>query len=409
MLTKRIAAANETLTDPLESSPAGEAVLKKPPIKNPWERCFYSALYLAGLTATGMFMLEYFQGLYAGALWIKIALGISASLAVVALHLVLSKLFLTDSRHRQARSLAALLAFAQCSNKDRGVDANASLANIQANLVQIEILHWVLHTLNGRTVTLRANSPKEFFKSLSKWLSDEPDKPDVTGPDAPTDPNLKNPERNFDWRQTWLGRIPKKIRLEKIGTGSGLAITSDGYIVTAAHVLREVFNGNAFAQVRIGRHSFEVIPGSIKYIKDKDLALCQCCVSTRDFRPARILLPLEDDPYKKDTQVHIFGFREGTRYSTLGAITESSFNIAPEKTDEIKDAFKTNALGMRGFSGGVLANTAGEFIGVNIFGFFGALENKDQALAHIAGSKIRGVLDLIQYELSKESRVFFRR
>ena len=64
---------------------------------------------------------------------------------------------------------------------------------------------------------------------------------------------------------------------------------------------------------------------------------------------------------------------------------------------------------MRGFSGGVLANTAGEFIGVNIFGFFGALENKDQALAHIAGSKIRGVLDLIQYELSKESKVFFRR
>jgi S1-C subfamily serine protease len=151
-------------------------------------------------------------------------------------------------------------------------------------------------------------------------------------------------------QETWFGE-----RIASRGSGSGVVITSDGYVITNEHVVR----GATGVQVLIsdGRSMRARIVG---LDRRSDLAVLKVDASG--------LVPAELGSSKSlevGEWVIAVGNPLGYENTVSVGVVSSLGRTLPTETSVLVDAIQTDAAINPGNSGGALANAAGQVIGIN--------------------------------------------
>lgn len=138
------------------------------------------------------------------------------------------------------------------------------------------------------------------------------------------------------------------------GTGSGIIISEDGYIVTNAHVV----DGEAFSVILDDEREFdaELIGSDHK----TDLAVLK--ISAKDLTPA--VLGNSDETYVGENVVAIGNPAGLTNTVTRGIVSAINRQVRAENNAFSMDCIQTDAAISPGNSGGALVNMYGQVIGI---------------------------------------------
>lgn len=148
---------------------------------------------------------------------------------------------------------------------------------------------------------------------------------------------------------------------EKLGLGSGIIITENGYILTNQHVA-----GNKYSSCYVTLENGETFNGSVVWADSNiDLAIVKISSTNLDYME----LADSDNIYLAQDVFAIgnpIGF-EFQRTVTKGIISglNRTIKIEDETSVYMEDLVQTDATINEGNSGGALINTNGELIGVN--------------------------------------------
>ncbi len=140
----------------------------------------------------------------------------------------------------------------------------------------------------------------------------------------------------------------------QIGTGSGVIITEDGYIVTNNHVIQDAtelevtLNNNKSYQAKLVGTDSKMDIGLLKIEVDEKLPYTVFGVSD-EIKVGEWVLAV-GNPYNLNSTV------------TAGIVSAKARNLA---NDGIQSFIQTDAAVNPGNSGGALVNTRGELIGIN--------------------------------------------
>lgn len=151
----------------------------------------------------------------------------------------------------------------------------------------------------------------------------------------------------------WSGRVPYR---EAIGTGSGVIITPDGYIITNNHVIK---NSNHL-QVTLNDNKTYVAT-LVGADEESDIALLK--IETDEELP---FVPFGDS---NTAQIGEWVLAVGNPFNltstvTAGIISAKGRDLESRDT-KIQSFIQTDAAVNPGNSGGALVNTRGELIGIN--------------------------------------------
>ena len=155
------------------------------------------------------------------------------------------------------------------------------------------------------------------------------------------------------WEDLFRGRGGRKY--EQVGTGSGVIISSDGYIVTNNHVI----NGASSIEVTLNnkkKYQAELIGTDTK----NDIALLK--VEADDFLP---FIPFSDSD---NVKVGEWVLAVGNPYNLTSTVTAGIISAKGRdlQGNRATDSFiQTDAAVNPGNSGGALVNTRGELVGIN--------------------------------------------
>src|SRR3954464_4028147 len=142
-----------------------------------------------------------------------------------------------------------------------------------------------------------------------------------------------------------------------VGTGSGFVVSSDGYIVTNAHVV-EGANGQIKAKVGDGKTLDAKLVGQDA---STDLALLK--VSASNLKPLALA---DSSNVEVGDPAYAIGNPFGLdRTLTTGVVSALQREISSPNGFSIDDVIQTDAAINPGNSGGPLFNAAGQVIGVN--------------------------------------------
>lgn len=155
------------------------------------------------------------------------------------------------------------------------------------------------------------------------------------------------------------------------GTGSGVVVHADGYIVTNAHVidgadrvrvvLHPTPSGAGTPLTALGATQGRTIPATVAGVApDVDLALLKVD------HPGLVPIPFADyDAIRQGELVIAFGSPEGLRDSvSLGVVSTTARLLSPDSPSVF---IQTDAPINPGSSGGALVNVRGELVGINTF------------------------------------------
>lgn len=148
---------------------------------------------------------------------------------------------------------------------------------------------------------------------------------------------------------------------KKLGLGSGIIITENGYILTNQHVV-----GDKYSNCYVTLENGEVFNGSVVWA-DNNIDLAIVKVSTTNLEYMELAdsdnVNLAQDVYAIGNPI---GF-EFQRTVTKGIISGLNRTIKIEENTSVymEDLIQTDATINEGNSGGALINTNGELIGVN--------------------------------------------
>jgi serine protease Do len=170
-----------------------------------------------------------------------------------------------------------------------------------------------------------------------------------------------------DWIERFFGNIPERYKRQYSSLGSGVILSSDGYILTNEHVVHNADN------IQVTLSSGETLEGQIVgSAPEYDLTLLK--VEANDL-PAAVL---------GDSDVLVVGewaiaigspfgrLLEDTQPTvTVGVISALHRDVKGTASGEriLKDMIQTDAAINPGNSGGPLVNELGEVIGINSFIF----------------------------------------
>ena len=186
--------------------------------------------------------------------------------------------------------------------------------------------------------------------------------------------------------------------------GSGLMVTSCGYVLTAHHVVEEALKEHKKITVTTkDRKSYDISPGGAWYIKEKDIALLDAHKPVAYSRPIRAKVSL-DGIISIGERISVIGYRDGQEYTTWGEIIDSHIT-GRDGSKRFDDIFLTNSLGINGESGGIIANSDGELAGIVVAGH----SRYDRDLGYICGINIKEGLKLMKHVASTRSKVLFAR
>ncbi len=167
----------------------------------------------------------------------------------------------------------------------------------------------------------------------------------------------------------WREIIPPSYSIRTIQSlGSGVVITSDGYVITNEHVI-----GNNPDSILITFPNSEQYPAKLIYEDPKlDLALLKIKSNKNDFPYAKLG---NSDSLMVGEWVLAIGnplafYLENTEPTiTAGIISAVGRSVKGSNDREYKNMIQTDAAINPGNSGGALANIKGEVIGINTFIF----------------------------------------
>ncbi|MBI4016942.1 MAG: trypsin-like peptidase domain-containing protein [Candidatus Aenigmarchaeota archaeon] len=183
--------------------------------------------------------------------------------------------------------------------------------------------------------------------------------------------------------------------------GSGLMFTTDGYVLTAHHVVEDLIGcmGSVKIKTQDGQEQY-IKEKSMWYNEKTDIAILKVGKCTV---PAPIKIKVsQDGMLQKGDEIRILGFRDGQKYNTLGMITNPHFDYKSTKKI-IYDLFQTDARGLQGQSGGIIANGDGELIGIVVFGSI----MEGEKISLIGGARISSALRYINHIAAKQSAKMF--
>ncbi len=151
----------------------------------------------------------------------------------------------------------------------------------------------------------------------------------------------------------WAGRVPYR---EAIGTGSGVIITPDGYIITNNHVI----DNSNHLQVTLNNNK-SYIATLIGADAESDIALIK--IDTDEDLP---FVPFGDS---NNAKIGEWVLAVGNPFNLTSTVTAGIISAKGrdlEAGDEKRQSFiQTDAAVNPGNSGGALVNTRGELIGIN--------------------------------------------
>ncbi|MGH0052089.1 MAG: S1C family serine protease [Sphaerochaetaceae bacterium] len=193
------------------------------------------------------------------------------------------------------------------------------------------------------------------------------------------------------------------------GTGSGLILSKDGYILTNAHVVEKttslqvgLYNNQSYPATLVGIDSEDDL-AVIKLILPKDVLLYPAVLGTsEDLKIGQRVIAI-GNPFGYD------------RTMSVGVVSGLNRPVRTSEGKVIMNAIQTDAAIHPGNSGGPLLNTRGEVIGINsaIFSTGGSSQGLnfaipvDTAIAVIPdlirqGKVSRGWLDLAAVQLTPQ-------
>jgi serine protease Do len=154
----------------------------------------------------------------------------------------------------------------------------------------------------------------------------------------------------------WFGQV-----VEAQGSGSGVVISNDGYILTNNHVVRNGANGPVADAVRVHLEDGRNFPAKVVGTDPRaDLAVLK--IEAKGLIPARL-------GKSSDLQVGEWVIAAGNPLgfeNTVSAGIVSSLNRElPVDETALVGAIQTDAAINPGNSGGALANSRGEVVGIN--------------------------------------------
>mgnify|MGYP001572463925 CR=1 FL=1 len=186
--------------------------------------------------------------------------------------------------------------------------------------------------------------------------------------------------------------------------GSGLMITTDGYVITAHHVIHQIIGngGKAIVRTQNGR-TYLVSKENLWYNKNTDIAVVKATKPSVYAEPIRVRVD-QDCKLQRGDEVRILGFRDGQKYNTIGMVTNPSHTWEQEDGNVVYDLFQTDARGKEGQSGGVIANGDGQLIGIVVY----SSRKVGEEIGVIGGAKLSNALNYINQIAAKRSAKMFR-
>ena len=152
--------------------------------------------------------------------------------------------------------------------------------------------------------------------------------------------------------------------------GSGFVISSDGYILTNAHVVNNIFDGGKIRIVFHDDKSYEAV--LVNYDEDSDIALLK--ISNAEFNKVFHYVKWGETPELGDDVIAI-GSPMGQSFTvTFGNV--SSLNRFVPNSQPFVPYIQTDASINPGNSGGPLFNSSGEVVGINTMILTGAGSGK---------------------------------
>ncbi len=221
--------------------------------------------------------------------------------------------------------------------------------------------------------------------------------------------NAPNEMRNISTERS-LEEISKhlvQVRVhvgDQIWGGSGLMITTDGYVLTAHHVIQEVVENGRKAYIKTQRGwEYRVLRGNVWYNEATDIAIVKVNKPSVLAAPIHIKVDPKCD-LQRGQEVRILGFRDGQEYNTLGMITTPRHHWKQESGNVVRGLFQTDARGKPGQSGGVIVNGNGELIGITVYVSIASGEE----IGQVGGARISDALAYINQIAAKRSSGFFK-
>ncbi|GAA4282410.1 Do family serine endopeptidase [Gaetbulibacter aestuarii] len=210
---------------------------------------------------------------------------------------------------------------------------------------------------NNQMVVTNTNTPNFLPTSNTSAIFKTAENPDFTTAAENTVnavvhvKNLAISEGQMTFEDFFLGRSPKRAML---GTGSGVIINKDGYIITNNHVIENAselsvtLNDNETYKAEVVGSDPKTDIALLKIDSDKDLPF----VTFGDSDAAKVgeWVLAVGNPFNLTSTV------------TAGIISAKSRNIDPSGQHSF---IQTDAAVNPGNSGGALVNTNGELIGIN--------------------------------------------
>ena len=146
---------------------------------------------------------------------------------------------------------------------------------------------------------------------------------------------------------------------EKLGLGSGVIITENGYIITNQHVV-----GNKYSNCYVTLENGQTYDGSVVWTDNNiDLAIVKIAGNGLEYMSFG-----DSDNIRLAEEVYAIGNPVGIEFQrtvTKGIISGKNRTIKIEETSYMEDLIQTDATINKGNSGGALINKNGELIGIN--------------------------------------------
>lgn len=183
-------------------------------------------------------------------------------------------------------------------------------------------------------------------------------------------PSVVGVSATYTWEETytgWFGGMPQKQEQSAVGTGTGIIMTEDGYVITNAHVIYDSNYGGKASEVTVvlseesGQKETEQKATIIGYDVESDLAVLK--IQAKGLTAAEFG---DSDQLQVGELAIAIGNPLG--FELFGSVTcgiVSALNREVTINDNTMNLIQTDAAINSGNSGGPLINGSGQVIGIN--------------------------------------------
>ena len=216
------------------------------------------------------------------------------------------------------------------------------------------------------------------------------------------------------------------VNMKNKGIGTGLRLTTDGFILTAYHNIqayeedwRKINEENPTTEANIHswmedmkmryavvdqqRNAYPIDTTFWATNPALDIVLIKAVILKK---PEPINFRIVTDDLEVGDEIKLLGLKDQRQYNQYGKITSASRDVprgyaeTGELVSTTYDTFLTDAYGIPGFSGGLFTTMRGEFVGLVLY----IQRNGNGEIGHAGGAKARNIVNFVKesaYDLNK--------